>query len=193
MKPIRRVRHSPAGEGGSLTVPTAHGPPHAASGRRLGSRLSIIKPVKNTSQTASELQTAMCAQCFHSYQSSQPPSRDLISGNVGNGVEIRGTAQCICTSIPSQNSTQHRAQSWACRAEREVSLAPGIAKRTVDAKALSSSSTVLLLWRPGVRRGIRFLGDKSRFTTTSLRVLCWLQHLGRRPERQLRSPAVILQ
>lgn len=133
-RPIRGLRHSPAGEGGSLTVPTAHGPPHSASGRRLSSRLFIIKPVKNTSQTASELQTDgrcvlfACVGFLSGRQPSQPRHH-----SPGSHLRLTGA---IVTTAHVQPARAKMLRSCHCpvrgrgaRSRCGLSLAPCIARR----------------------------------------------------------------
>lgn len=191
------MRHSPAGEGGSLTVPTAHGPPHSASGRRLGSRLFIIKPVKNTSQTASELQTdGCCLLCAHyvcarsfspATSPSKPGSRLWLDVCGCSRTMVRAYAQP--DRAKTLLRTQHHAQSWSA-GQNEMRAQPCPVHRETERfccpgdwrqPARHSSTTVLLALgkhrRPRRPAGIRFLGVINQgFATISLRVLRWLQH-----------------
>lgn len=173
-KPIRGLRHSPAGEGGSLTVSTAHGPPHSASGRRLGSRLFIIKPVKNTSQTASELQTDgrcvlfACVGFLSGSQPSQPGSQLCWLPAAGWGQSsILSRAQpkfcaATCSSLRSLwgPHSRSRLRAQPCPVHRKTERAlPWANSARPPAQVVDDRFAGLGKHRRhGVRRGIRFLG-----------------------------------
>lgn len=186
------MRHAPAGEGGSLTVPTAHGPPHPASGRRFGSRLFIIKPVKNTSQTASELRAD--GRCLHRmcawFTSSHQPSAAGITALCGcprpwyPHMLSQAGPRTLCITMLSlvwsaeQDEVRVRAQPCSVHRETERLAAtddwrkPARPPRPDDRFCCPGETQA----PPGVRRGHSISwSDQSRFATISLRVLRWLQ------------------